>query len=263
MEATTPETGRPQILTLQQQLLASYLPANDVDVEATKLCVVGDRQSSFFGGTDSPNRPSPTGTSRGIDVLGIFQTYDFGPTFAADLGQPRTPSQARERLLQFFESEEISPGREVILCFGELDCRVNLVKQAKETDSPLQDVAERCVATYFLFVDELSSRGIRPIVWGPIPSQPDWGPFNYEFPRNGTLFERNVATKLFNEACEFHCRQRDIPFVSLFPQLVNPDGTTKYQYLVNGCHLSQRAMPMALELFVERGLLGKTMTEVL
>ncbi|MGF1583137.1 MAG: tetratricopeptide repeat protein [Gemmataceae bacterium] len=253
--ATLPAADE-SLLRLQRNLLESYLPNQPLDISGTHYYVIGDAHCSFFAGTESLNLPaSPSGIGLGVDTLKMFTTFDLGPIFAGDLGRLNTARRTREKALEFLDSGTLLSESDIILCFGELDCRVNLIPEAQKSNGQLKPVVEDCVTNYFVFVDDLITRGHRPIIWGPIPTQPDWGPYNYEFPRNGTQVERNAATKIFTDTCAAFCEEREIPFLSLFPQLVNPDGTSKYQFLVNGCHLSQRAMPLALDLFAEKGLL--------
>tara|TARA_B110000196_G_scaffold204442_1_gene175170 strand:- start:706 stop:1032 length:327 start_codon:yes stop_codon:yes gene_type:complete len=58
--------------------------------------------------------------------------------------------------------------------------------------------------------------------------------------------ERNAAARLFNQGLAARCRENEIHFLSTFDALVDAEGITSTWCYFDTIHLSQRAIPMAL-----------------
>lgn len=205
---------------------------------------IGDSHAGFFSGLD---RPQPDWPRRAKDALPGFRTYRLGPVLAYHLATPGTTTGGCERLAELLAGDVPAEAR-VMLCLGEIDCRAHLLRQVRERGRDLDEVVEDCVERYFRAVWGVQARGFEVLVWNAIPSTVLEGEFDKEYPAIGTCEERNEAARRFNEAVRRRAGECGATFVSIFDRLVDERGRTRAEfYRPDRIHLSQRAMPMALE----------------
>ena len=205
---------------------------------------IGDSHVSFFGGKDEV---APSWTEFGAETWGInpmFRPYRIGPYLAYSVG---TQGHEGYRSLLVVLGK-IPRGADVMLVFGEIDCRAHLLRQRDRQARPLEDVAADCVARYFRTVDEVQSMGYRVIVFGGIPTgceaavRNDDGPWAY----HGSARERNQTARLFDQNVVARCSAKGIRSLSIFDELVDEEGDTKREYFMDAIHLSQAAMPLVM-----------------
>jgi hypothetical protein len=212
---------------------------------------IGDSHVSFFSGHD---RMQPLWPLPSRDLIPVFRTYRIGAVLAYSLGDYRTRHRAREALAVMLEREVpddsrvVPSGSMVLFCFGEIDNRVHLVGQARAQGRSIESIARECAERYFDVIKEYHNQKYRMIVWNAIPSSPAECSPNPEYPLVGTCAERNRSTAVFNDTLKESCASIDIPFISIFEQLIDAGGLTKSEYFLDdSVHLSQKAMPIALE----------------
>ena len=75
-----------------------------------------------------------------------------------------------------------------MLCFGEIDCRCHIVKQADKRKVPTEMVVKDCVNNYFEVIDELNQLGFKVFIWNAVPTAES---FNTDYPIYGSHLERN------------------------------------------------------------------------
>ncbi len=202
---------------------------------------IGDSHASFFSGRNSIQ---PAWPERSEDIIPSFKSYRLGATLAYSLSQSGTRTQGREKLLEI--TSQLPKNSYVLLNFGEIDCRVHLLKQAQEQSKNKEEVVSECVQRYFSVIKELQEK-FRVIVWAVVPSTSSEKSIDPRYPHFGSNLERNEVTSLFNKQLERLCRDNQILFISLFSQLINKNGSTNTRYFWDGVHLSQNAMPLAIE----------------
>ncbi len=190
---------------------------------------IGDSHASFFSGKDQMQPVWPEG-NRGIYPQ--FQAYRLGAVLAYNLCKANSTSGGRELLLAVLDT--IPAQDTVMLCFGEIDCRIHIPKRGGDP--------KPCADRYASVVREVKER-FRTLVWHAVPSTPVDGKDGAV----GTCLERNAITREFNDRMQDHCEDMDVGFVSIFNKLLHPDGTTDSKYFMDDLHLSQLAMPFAQE----------------
>jgi hypothetical protein len=208
-------------------------------MEMKRILVVGDSHSKFWTGHD--NLHSTTSVFTGVDCLHI------GPATAYSLANPNSSTQAASLITSFFDTNKERYGC-VVFSFGEIDCRVHIVKNALAGNKSLVETVNDVVNRYFYFVKAFSDKyNVYCLIWGPIPSSPPTKfSFNPEFPAVGSIFERNYVTYIFNETISNIVKDHErIGHFSIFDKLVDADYVTKSEYLYDGCHLSNLALGMA------------------
>lgn len=198
---------------------------------------IGDSHVNLFSGYDHLQKKWPH-PSR--DRLPQFKVYRVGAGLAYNLRELGTTMGTRERLLKAIET--IPPESQILLCFGEIDCRFHLIRHAEKTSKNWDDVAEECAARYFEGLQVLIEKRFKVSVYNVIPSARQ-SKIDKKFPTTGTCLERNKMTQLFNAALREKCSQKGLPFVESFESLINQKGLTKSLYYLDKVHLAQRALP--------------------
>ncbi|MBU2513334.1 SGNH/GDSL hydrolase family protein [bacterium] len=210
---------------------------------------VGDSHANFFSGYDIPQPEWPGENIR--NRYPFFKCYRLGPVLAYNLCEENTTTQGREKLFQLLA--ELDPGSYLLFCFGEIDCRAHIYLQSQKQKRTTGDIVTEVVERYFLAIKEVQELGFNTLVWNVIPSAPSdineriHVPSQYLF--HGTSRERNDITGQFNRSLTLLCQEYNIPFISIFDQLINREGTVRRDYYCDEIHLGQTAMPLVLKQF--------------
>jgi hypothetical protein len=202
---------------------------------------IGDSHVCFFSWKDGIHPQWP-------DYIGEnmpFLTYRLGACLAYSLCTFNSTTKGREMLLLLLSF--LPKQSNILLCFGEIDCRSHLCKQADIQKRSYEDIVKECVNKYFGVILEIKTMGFSVGAWGAIPST-DFSDYeaDHPFPSYGTVQQRNTVTRLFNNYLGKLCSKNDIIFVSIFEDLINPDLNPKMEYFIDQNHLSQNAFSMAI-----------------
>lgn len=212
------------------------------------IIVLGDSHVNFFSGNETLDFV-PIGND--INTCSDKSPYPFtplhlGPCLAYTCRRPNSTFRFQEKV-EYLCQNFIKPNARILCCLGEIDLRVHVFRQTVIQNKTFCQIVDAILDEYIGFLISLQEKGYRVFCWGPIASQKEDCPPDPYFPRNGTEIERNMATSYFNRQLAVLCSQHNIPFLSLFEQLITPDYRTLDRYLsADCCHLSQRALPLAL-----------------
>lgn len=204
---------------------------------------IGDSHVYVFSGVD---------TIGGNDVLPFFKTYRLGPHTAYNV------INRRSFIEQIIRTEVKSDDR-IMFCFGEIDCRVHLLKQAKLQNKSLTSIVSACVDRYFEIFRIAGQYGIPLLAWNVPASSREDIKFD-EYSTYGSCKERNKATQLFNKFLKKRCEESGVVFISIFEKLIDKDGLTDMTYYMDSIHLSQKTMPLILDELRSKGVPIKTRT---
>lgn len=210
-------------------------------LENITIHCIGDSHVSVFTGQDTISSGYPCAQ----DSISYFKTYRLGPVLAYNL----CVAQHHSRIGLFDVLKTIPKNDYVMLCLGEIDCRMHLIRRLKESQNKsLKDVVCECVCRYFEVILEIKNMGFKTMVWGiPATSNVDCFELQNEnvFPHYGSYQERNQAIRLFNNEIECLCKLNDVLFLSIFEDLVDENDRTKIdEYYMDTIHLGQKAMPL-------------------
>jgi hypothetical protein len=206
-----------------------------------KLVCIGDSHASFFSGEDKIQLEFPESSNNKIPFL---EGVRLGAVLAYSLHKNNTQTHGREKLFEILSTVDNSEAA-IVLCFGEIDCRFHLLRQAEMRGCSLTQVVSDCVGKYFQVIMEVRDRGFEVLVWNSIPSSYDSN--NPEYPHYGTHLQRNECTMLFNKLLGEKCKEKGIFFIDIFGELVDKGKFTKRHFLFDGVHLGQLAMPFFLK----------------
>lgn len=210
---------------------------------------IGDSHVNFFSGQNKINGLWPNPSN---DILPYFRTFRLGAVLAYNLCEYGTRKKGRELLFVLLDRDvpiqarTIPPQSKLLLCFGEIDCRAHLLKQAELQKRDIPSVVEECVERYFSVICEIQQLGYEVFVWNVIPSSRYNSIPNKEFPVYRTCLERNHVTQLFNNYLKDLCSSAGAKFISIFDELIDEHGLTRTEYYFDYIHLSQKAISFAL-----------------
>jgi hypothetical protein len=208
------------------------------------LYCIGDSHVSFFSGCDAIQPPWP---ARSADKLPWFRTFHVGPALAFNLNRPNTTTRGREKLFEIL-GQAVPPGSNVLLCFGEIDCRAHILKQAARRGLPVNQVVQECLDAYFQMVQEVQTRGFKMVVYNAAPSRSHTPRKNRDddYVAIGSWQERNAAVRLFNVGAKQRSQECGAKFLENYFDLVNAGDKTEPWFFFDAIHVSQRAMPLTL-----------------
>ena len=198
---------------------------------------IGDSHVSLFSGKDEV---IPVWNEPHEDLLPQFRTYRLGAFLAYNLATPN--HEGRDKLFRCIKS--LPKNSKVLLCFGEIDCRAHIVKQALAQDRAISDVAMEVATRYAGVIEELREF-CKPAVWGATPQSAAQHSSN-KFPTVGTMQERNEATRTFNDTLMLYGEAKHVWVFQIHHYIVSK-GVSDESYFLDSAHLNQRALPLALE----------------
>jgi lysophospholipase L1-like esterase len=202
---------------------------------------IGDSHVSLFSGLDAI---APYWPHEAPSLISAFKLYHLGPVLAYNLIAEKSTTKSKAKLTEILRTV-LPPSSWVLLCFGEIDCRAHLLKQAEKSGRSNEVIVRTCVDRYFKALQFVQEMGHKPIAYNAIPSarrnKPTTG-----FPTYGNCRQRNQITQIFNDYLELCCREAQIPFVDTFDSFVNKRGLTNRAYYMDRIHLSRRALPVTL-----------------
>lgn len=212
--------------------------------DKTFYCI-GDSHVSIFSGT---NAKQPIWPEKSNDTLTKFKTYKLGPVTAHNLCESGTSTNGREKLLDIVDN--IPEGSNLILCFGEIDCRINILKKVDKTNISLNDLVKDTIDRYFSVVLELQSRAFNVFVMGVPPSNPIDPDYSnsYEWGAYGTVAQRNKVSKMFNDYLNQKCRTHQICFISIFDELMSLSSVSRQRFFRDGIHLNSTVLIFILNI---------------
>lgn len=208
---------------------------------------IGDSHISFFSGKDAIQ---PVWPKDADNELSIFRTFHIGSALAFNLPRNNTSTRGREKLLSILE-EKVPINSTVLLSFGEIDCRAQIVKHAHSQNSSIAEVVDTCLDEYCKTINEVIQLGFNVIVYNAILSRPRERKVVREghnsYPAHGTLGERTEAINRFNQGLKKRCEELGARFLANASVLADSKGKIPVWYFFDNIHLSQRAMPVTMQ----------------
>jgi len=181
------------------------------------MLVFGDSHSAAFSNIEN------------VEVLHV------GPATAHNLVNKGTTTQGHEKIFAALASHSHLETA-IVLAFGEIDCRMHIVKAASCLDMTILSAVNTTLERYFSFVQSIISLGYRILLYGPAGSGKGW---NANFPTVGREQERNYATHLFNSLLAEKCALSGVAFACIDDLVINKHSwQTRSEFLIDGCHLN-------------------------
>lgn len=223
--------------------------------------VIGDSHSIIWEGNLARSR----GRQQKYPTVRV---HHIGPALAYNLmSTDGSFGKWGERIYSILE-EYLSAGLEidaVMLCFGEIDIRTQVIKRAALNNNSIQDEVEKIVYRVLSCAQILRAKVNAPIfIFEPIPTmishQGSWTP---DFPAVGSERERNYATVRFSATMRdalsgVDCAYGGIYSFGIALQAMTNFHTKQCFYDDDGVHLNYTGLELAIEslsvLCAENGL---------
>lgn len=191
---------------------------------------IGDSHVYVFSGTD---------VIGGNDSLPFFKTYRLGPHTAYNVIK-------RREIIEQIIRNEVKRDDIIMFCFGEIDCRTHLLKQAHLQKKSIVSVVNECLDRYFEIFRVAQQYGVPLMAWN-VPASSCEEIKQGEYSTYGICQERNHVSQVFNQLLKKRCDESGVIFISIFDKLIDKDGLTNMSYYMDPIHLSQKAMPLILD----------------
>lgn len=201
------------------------------------IYVIGNSHANFFVCTH-PSRQFEWNT------IEPFSAISIGPPTAYHLYD-----KYKWAILAKAQSVEFKKGDYIMPAFGEVDCRVHLIKQALMQGRELEDVVKECFMRYTRIYDFLKGYDFDIMVWGGQASSPKGhDPHNEQEPVYYSSAERNDVTKMWANLAKAYARHKKWPYLDLIDEILLTDGSSNPEYFMDYCHLKyNKCMPLLKE----------------
>lgn len=185
----------------------------------------------------------------------MFITYHLGAVTAYGSFSSQSSTRCKEKINYLIENGFLPKKCNVILSFGEIDCRVHILRQAELMGIPWQQVVCNVVQHYSRLICFLNNKGFNVFVYGPVGSQSDEVGFDPSYPRYGNEKIRNEITKNFTDCLIKFCSEKNIPVISILTNLVSNDLTTNDKFYRDGVHLNDEGRELLMDELVKLHLI--------
>lgn len=200
---------------------------------------IGDSHSNIFSGH---NKMQPIWPTLHTDLLFGLKSFRVGPALAYNLVKRNSTVGGREKVLNILGT--IPSKSKVLLCFGEIDCRKHIVKQAKHQNISIDLVAKQVAQNYLQFAKEVVQSGYTVCILAVTPTT------KYAIGQNsmtcGAYVERLEATSSLNKYLKIYCKESDIYFANPHSNFFHSNSMPRMKYFADSIHLSQFALPPIL-----------------
>lgn len=215
--------------------------------------VIGDSHTDIFNGNTFDKKKNLATKEKRWFLCANYEkapdivTYHLDAVLAFTANNQNSTLRCKEKVQYLINNGYLPRGSKIVISLGEIDCRVHVKRQAELQGINVSKVLDNIINNYFSFIFWLQSESYKVVVYGPIAQQKDSCLLDPAYPRYGTEIERNKIVGQFNEKLKIACKNKNIGFFTIYDQLMNEDGTTKGEYLRDGVHLNNKAIPMLLK----------------
>lgn len=185
------------------------------------IYVFGDSHTNFF------TRSHP-GTK--YAVHDVFVSHSMGAGTAYKFEQ-----NYYQATLEQLERYKPTKDDFVLLCSGEIDCRIHIIKKHLELSIDIDTLICNTFDSIFRCYRDLRGRGYNCIVWGPHPTRkletntPDFV--------QGDQFIRNSVCRTYNQLMHDMCYAHGFIFGTLYNHIIKEDYDVEDKYFIDDIHL--------------------------
>jgi len=127
----------------------------------------------------------------------------------------------------------------ISLIAGEVDCRLHLPSQADKQNKSDEETVNECAERFFICYDKLIEMGYKVFCISTHPTTTEGHSMqDMSRPIYGNVERRNNICVLWNRKLEELSLIRNIPFITIYNNLVDENNITKMEYFSDYCHLN-------------------------
>jgi lysophospholipase L1-like esterase len=210
-----------------------------------ELAIFGDSHSVIWEGNNVQKRSS-------LSKFPNVKVFHLGPALAYNLMNSENNGLGKWGNDIFSILKKINPTA-IMLCFGEIDIRTQIIKRAVYSNQSIQFVVRQVVERLNLFAEKLFILAQVPVlIWEPVASSGTQNfSYNPDFPATGSEIERNYATFMFSKISRELCSKSRINGLSIYSfgilnKLIN-FYQTKAEFFEDGCHLNASGLMFGIK----------------
>jgi len=193
------------------------------------IYVFGNSHSNFFTNSHPATPFSQTKH---------FTVYNLNGTIAYNFYEHHFPT-----VKQIIHHEQIAKDSNILICIGEVDCRLHLPQQADLQNRNIFELTEECIDRLFRCFLELKHDGYNVIGWGGHPTTTESHDMsNPSRPIYGECMLRNKISLFWSDYLQHKCNIHNMKFVSIIRDLIDSEGLTKMEYFIDYCHLNSNML---------------------
>lgn len=156
-----------------------------------------------------------------------FSAYRFGPYLAYNISNKPSVSEVINK---------IDSNDNLLISFGEIDCRSQVKKISEETNNDYMTVIDNILKRYTEFIDSITNKNI--ILTSVVPELKE-KPFRYYYEEHpddfdcprGTYKERRMYKEYFNRKLKQHAINNGYRYIDIYQYIVNEFDTKEFYYL--------------------------------
>jgi hypothetical protein len=169
-----------------------------------------------------------------------FLAHHLGAATAYNLNKKNSTTRSYEKLFQVIE--KVAKRDIVMLCFGEIDCRIHIYYQHKKSSGKylIGELIERTISNYGEVMAQLKERGVNFCVYCVSPATMVGN--EYKYPFYGSPEIRSQIDMTFNERLRIFCERNGYKFIDIYDKVTDKDGLMLKEYASDDIHLNRKAV---------------------
>lgn len=171
-----------------------------------------------------------------------FIAYHVGPATAYGISKENSTTNSRKKIEKIIRI--ILKNDNVILLFGEIDCRIHIYNQFKKNKEniSIKEIINRILDSYFVILQEIKSKSQKVYVCGVPPA--GWQKNIFNYPYYGNEKTRSEINKEFNRELKKECEKNNIIPIDIHSNFSDENGMMLKHYTDDNVHLNKNALPI-------------------
>lgn len=171
-----------------------------------------------------------------------FQAHRLGAATAYNLIKKSNSTNSNEQLFNVID--KVRKKDIVMLCFGEIDCRIHIYYQHKKSNEKysIGELIDRTILNYGQVMAQLKDLGVDFCVYCVSPATKVGNQYNYPF--YGAPDVRSEITRTYNERLKVFCESNGYRFIDIYEKVSDKDGFMLQEYALDAIHLNKRVVSL-------------------
>jgi len=171
-----------------------------------------------------------------------FLAHHLGAATAYNLNRKNSTTKSNEQLFKVID--KLGKKDIVMLCFGEIDCRIHIYYQHKKSNEKysIGELIDRTLSNYGEVMAQLREHGVNFCVYCVSPATEVGN--EYKYPFFGTPEIRSQISKMFNEKLRAFCEKNGYVFIDIYGRVADKDGLMLKEYAGDDIHLNKKAVEL-------------------
>ncbi len=171
-----------------------------------------------------------------------FLAHHLGATTAYNLVNKNSSTKSHEKLFKVIG--KIRKKDVVMLCFGEIDCRIHIYYQHRKSNGKysINELIDWTISNYGQVMAQLKERGVNFCVYCVSPATNVEN--EYKYPFYGTPEIRSQINRTFNDKLRAFCVMNGYRFIDIYDKVADKDGLMLQEHAGDEIHLNKKAVAL-------------------